>query len=70
MAKNLLVEEFPKAKKDIAPCKGNENVWYFTTNVFAIEGVARFYMGLANHIKILEAPALKSYVADYKKKFL
>ena len=70
MAKNQLIEEYPRTKDDIAPCKGNENVWYLTTTVFAIEGIARFYLGLAHHIKILEAPELKAYVDDFKEKYL
>ena len=65
MAKNLLIEEFPAAKDFVTPHKGNENIWYFDTNVYSMEGIGRFYIGLANHIKILEGEKLKKYVSDY-----
>lgn len=70
MAKNLLIEEFPRAKNCIKPHKGDDNVWYFDTEVYQLEGVGRFYMGLVNHIKILDAPELKQYVIDFIKKYL
>jgi len=65
MAKNLLVEEFPSATDFIKPHKGDNNIWYFDTEVYQMEGVGRFYMGLANHIKILQAPELEQYVATF-----
>ncbi len=67
MAKNLLIEEFPSAKDFIKPHKGDDNIWYFDTDVYKIEGVARFYIGLANHIKILNAPELEKFVASFVK---
>ena len=70
MAKNQLVEEFPRAKGDISPCKGDENVWYLSTTVYALQGIGRFYIGLANHIKILDAPELQEYVNEFKEQFL
>lgn len=70
MAKNLLIEEYPSSKKFIQPHKGDDNIWYFDTNVYKLEGIGRFYMGLANHIKILDAPELKGYVAEFCTKYL
>ena len=70
MAKNLLVEEFPSAKECIKPHKGDNNIWYFDTDVYQMEGVGRFYMGLANHIKILQAPELEKYVLTFISDFL
>ena len=70
MAKNLLVEEFPKAKESVTGQKGDENIWYFTTDVCRMEGIGRFYIGLANHITILEGEPLKQYAAEYAKKYL
>ena len=70
MAKNLLVEEFPRAKEFITGHKGDENIWYFTTDVCRMEGIGRFYIGLAEHIRILEGDELKKYASDYAKKFL
>ena len=70
MAKNLLIEEFPSAKNFIKPHKGDNNIWYFDTEVYQLEGIGRFYLGLANHIKLLNAPQLKEYVSDFVKKHL
>lgn len=69
-AKNLLVEEYPAAKQFIKPHQGDENIWYFDTKVCDMAGVGRFYIGLANHIKILEGEALKQYAIEYGKKYL
>lgn len=70
MAKNLLVEEYPRAKDMVSAHKGDDNIWYLNTEVYALEGVARFYVGLANHIKVLNAPELVAYVKDYTQKYL
>ena len=70
MAKNLLVEEYPRAKEFITGHKGDENIWYFTTDVCRMEGIGRFYIGLAEHIRILEGDELKKYSSEYAKKFL
>ena len=70
LAKNLLVEEFPSAKDNIKPHKGDNNIWYFDTEVYQMEGIGRFYLGLANHIKILQAPDLEKYVATFVKDIL
>ncbi len=65
MAKNLLIEEFPSAKDCIKPHKGDNNIWYFDTEVYQMEGIGRFYLGLANHIKILQAPELEKFVFTF-----
>lgn len=70
MAKNLLVEEYPSAKTHIQPHKGDVNIWYFDTNVYKMEGIGRFYIGLANHIRILDAPELEEYVRDFCERYL
>lgn len=70
MAKNLLVEEYPKAKECIKGQKGDDNVWYFTADLCKMEGIGRFYIGLASHIKILEGDELKKYATEYAKKNL
>ena len=66
-AKNLLIEEFPSSKEFIKPHKGDDNIWYFDTNIYQVEGLARFYIGLANHIKILKAPELEKFIASFVK---
>lgn len=70
MAKNLLVEEYPRAKDYITPHKSDNNIWYLSTDVRHLEGIGRFYIGLASHIQILEGDALKQYAAEYAKKNL
>ena len=70
MAKNLLIEEFPSAKDCIKPHKGDNNIWYFDTEVYQMEGIGRFYLGLANHIKILQAPELEKYVEKFTTAYL
>lgn len=62
-AKNLLIEEFPASAAYIV--KEDSNSWILTTQVYNIAGVARFYMGLANCIEILNAPELKEYVREF-----
>ena len=69
-AKNLLIEEFPSSKEFIKPHKGDDNIWYFDTNIYQVEGLARFYIGLANHIKILKAPELEKFIASFVKENL
>ncbi len=32
-----------------------------------MEGIGRFYLGLANHIKILQAPELEKFIASFVK---
>ena len=65
MAKNLLVEEYPRAKDYITGHKNDENIWYFSAPICSMAGIGRFYLGLAEHIQILEGEPLKKYAADY-----
>lgn len=70
LAKNLLVEEYPRARDLLTQHKGDSNVWYFNGHVNDIKGIGRFYIGLANHIKILNAPELKKYVQEFRDEYL
>ena len=47
--------------------KEDNNIWYFDTEVYQMEGIGRFYLGLANHIKFLQAPELETYAASFIK---
>ena len=79
-AKNLLVEEYPRAKMlferrtwtidKFMPSQDETDKWILDIIVYRIEGVGRFYMGLASFIEIVEGKALKEYVKDYIKKNL
>lgn len=64
-AKSLLVEEFPLAEQDLR--QESEDKWILETKVTRMEGVGRFVIGLAADIKIIDSPALLSYVKDYAK---
>ena len=55
--------------KDAIVNEGNGN-WLFTTDVYNLAGVARFYIGLANSIQIVNAPELQAYVKEYVKQYL
>lgn len=67
MAKNLLVEEFPKTKGYLEQDRNDPTLWYLTLDVYSIHGIGRFYAGLAGHIQILDCPELVRYIEDYKK---
>lgn len=56
LARNQLIEEFPRTKDKIECDANDNNVWYYNDTVRSVLGITRFYMGLAEHITILEAP--------------
>ena len=76
-AKNLLVEAYPRAKMlcerrswfidKLMPSSDGSDRWLLDINVYRIEGVGRFYLGLAPFIEIVEGKALKEYVENYVK---
>ena len=67
MAKNLLLEEFPLAEKDLKTIDGK---WVLETLVSGMEGVGRFVIGLAKEIRIIESNPLKEYIETYTKLYL
>ena len=69
MARNLLIEEFPKSREFITRSNAPDS-WIFDTVVHDLAGIGRFVAGLANHIRILDAPELKEYLSKYAKKYL
>ena len=68
MAKNLLVEEYPRAKDFVKGDKSDPNIWYFSAPICSMAGIGRFYLGLAEHIQILDGEPLKKYSAEYVTK--
>jgi predicted DNA-binding transcriptional regulator YafY len=66
-AKNLLIEEYPLAEKDIYHTHGT---WIFESTVHSLEGVGRFVIGLAGEIRLIDSPALEEYVKEYIRKNL
>lgn len=67
MAKNLLIEEYPLAEKDI---RKEGDKWILDTMVSGMEGVGRFFLGLAHEIKILESDELKEYTRKFIERYL
>lgn len=67
MAKNLLIEEYPLAEKDI---RKEGDKWILETMVSGMEGVGRFFLGLAHEIKVLESDELKEYTRKFVERYL
>ena len=62
MAKNLLLEEFPLAERDL---KRKGSSWILDTDLCNFAGACRFYVGLAAEIKILDSPEFEQYVQQF-----
>lgn len=63
MARNLLLEEFPLAERELTRTKGDK--WLLETDIYRLEGAGRFIIGVANDIKIIESEPLKSYLQKF-----
>jgi hypothetical protein len=63
MARNLLLEEFPLAERELTRIKGDK--WLLETDIYRLEGAGRFIIGVANDIKIIESEPLKSYLQKF-----
>jgi predicted DNA-binding transcriptional regulator YafY len=68
-AKNVLVEEYPEAEKDLIPTD-NDDIWMLDTQIYRMEGIGRFYMGMAGEIQIIEAEGLKEYAGKYCEDYI
>ena len=66
-AKNLLLEEFPLAEKDL---RRKEGKWVLTTIIHSLEGAGRFVVGLAADIKVLQGSQLLDYIRDYDRHYI
>lgn len=67
MAKNLLLEEYPLAEKDL---KKEGDRWILETMVSDMAGVGRFVIGLAHDIKVIDSPELVEYITLFVTKHL
>ena len=65
-AKNLLIEEYPLAEKDITR---EGNYWILDTMVSDFAGICRFFVGLMPEIKVLDGADFLEYVRSYLKKY-
>lgn len=66
-AKNLLIEEYPLAEKEITR---DGNYWILDTVVNDFAGICRYYVGLISEIKVLEGDDFLEYVRAYMKKYI
>ena len=60
LARNLLVEEYPLAERDIKPI--DDTSWLLDTKVCNYLGIGRFVMGLMDDIEIVDSPELEEYI--------
>lgn len=68
LARNLLVEEYPLAERDIKPL--GDGRWLLDTEVCNYVGVGRFVMGLMDDISIVESPEFEAYIAENARKIV
>lgn len=68
MAKDLLTEEYPLSEKHISELDGSH--WLYEGDVYKLEGVGRFIMGLYLHIIIMEGKELRDYVMEVAEKIM
>lgn len=59
---NCMQEEYPHSIFCLRP--DDDTHWLFETDVANYEGIARFIMGLFDHIEVLEDDCLKKYLSD------
>lgn len=69
MARNLLIEEYPDARKSVI-ATNDDDKWILDAEILRVEGIGRFYLGLAGEITILEGEALKKYAREYASKHI
>ena len=60
LARNLLLEEYPLAERDIV--KEGSDGWVLDTLVSNFRGVGRFVLGLMDDVEVLESEEFKSYL--------
>lgn len=60
LARNLLLEEYPLAERDIV--KEGSDGWVLDTMVTNFRGVGRFVLGLMDDVEVLESEKFKSYL--------
>lgn len=63
MARNMLIEEYPLAQRDVHQVDGK--TWVLDTEVYSLQALCRFYLGLAPNIRIVEGEDLKVFIEKY-----
>lgn len=62
MARNLLVEEYPLAERDMV--QADDSHWLLDTEVCNYMGVGRFVLGLSSDIEVVDSPGLEKYLDE------
>ena len=62
IAKNLLIEEHPMAADGLS--ENGSDSWIWEGDVYGIEGIGRFVLGLPKEVVVLEGDKLLSYLQD------
>ena len=62
IAKNLLLEEYPLTEKEVY--QDADGVWYYEGDVFGMDGVGRFVLGLPAYVDVLEGKPLIEYLRE------
>ncbi len=66
---NILVEEYPDTETLVKPSTDEDDRWILDTEVYSFAGITRFYVGLAEHIRIVsDSPELKRSIGEYVAK--
>ena len=67
LARNLLIEEYPLAERDIKPLDATH--WLLDTMVCNYVGVGRFVMGLLDDVEIVANPDFEAYIGNIIDKY-
>jgi predicted DNA-binding transcriptional regulator YafY len=68
LARNLLVEEYPLAERDITATE--DGACILDTRVCNYKGVGRFVLGLLDDITIVDSPEFESYIRSILEQYL
>ena len=68
LARNLLVEEYPLAERDITATE--DGAWILDTRVCNYKGIGRFVLGLLDDITIVDSPEFESYIRSILEQYL
>ena len=66
LARNLLVEEFPRAAKWLTP--EDETHWLLHIDVANFAGLGRFVLGLAQDVEVVENDDFRNYLREQVEK--
>lgn len=70
LARNILVEEHPMAAQSVSQNHERDSKtypWLLQTTVYGLHGIGRFYLGMAEYIRIVKAEGLAEYASQYVK---